>query len=212
MQQPAHLWLKDTMQSLRQSGVRPRLLLHSCCAPCSSAVLELLCTVFEITLRFDNPNIATAGEFEHRAAELSRLVREMPLASPVRLEVIPYDPATFLAIARGLEAEPEGGERCTACYRLRLERTARQAAAEHFDWFATTLSVSPYKHADRLNAIGEELGRRYGVPYLYADFKKNNGYKRSCELSRQYGLYRQSYCGCAYSRAEAIRAGRAVEE
>ena len=136
----------------------------------------------------------------------------MPLASPVRLEVIPYDPAPFLAIARGLEAEPEGGERCTACYRLRLERTARQAAAEHFDWFATTLSVSPYKHADRLNAIGEELGRCYGVPYLYADFKKNNGYKRSCELSRQYGLYRQSYCGCAYSRAEAIRAGRAVEE
>lgn len=207
---PAHLWLKDTLDELSRSGRVPRLLLHSCCAPCSSAVLERLAAYFEITVWYDNPNLSPQSEFEHRASEQARLLREMPLPRSVALRVAPYDPAPFSELARGHEEEPEGGERCYACYRLRLRRTAELAAAEGFDYFGTTLSVSPYKHADWLNRIGEELSAEYGVPFLYADFKKNDGYKRSCALSAEYALYRQSYCGCAFSRAAAVREGRLV--
>lgn len=202
---PAHLEMEQILSDLRQSGSTPRLLLHSCCAPCSSAVLEQLAQVFEITVLYDNPNIAPTEEYERRAAEQARLLREMPLPREVKLEIAPYDPAPFLELAKGHEDEPEGGERCRACYALRLSRAAAYAKEHGFDWFTTTLSVSPYKHADWLNEIGAALSAQVGVPYLCADFKKRDGYKRSCALSAQYGLYRQDYCGCAFSRAAALR-------
>ena len=134
-----------------------------------------------------------------------RLTQEMPLAAPVTCRIEDYDPASFIAISKGLENEPEGGERCTACYRLRLTETAKIAAAEGYDYFTTSLSISPLKDAVRLNTIGAELAEEYGVPYLYSDFKKREGYKRSIQLSAEYDLYRQDYCGCAFSKAEAER-------
>lgn len=184
-------------------GETPRLLLHSCCAPCSSYVLEYLSRYFAITVLYYNPNISPTPEFEHRAAEQIRLIKEMPLLNPVECVVGRYDPTEFTAIAKGHENDPEGGERCTACYRLRLEETAKIAREGGFDYFTTTLSISPLKDAQRLNSIGGELAERYGVPYLFSDFKKREGYKRSIQLSADYGLYRQDYCGCAYSKRDA---------
>lgn len=181
---------------------RPRLLLHACCAPCSSYVLEYLASLFDITLFFYNPNISPAEEYEFRRAELQRLVGDMGLADSVRVLYGRYDPEEFLRVARGKEELPEGGARCYACYRLRLEECGRVAAEGGFDFFTTTLSISPYKNAQWLNEIGKEVSARTGVPYLHSDFKKRNGYKRSCELSAQYGLYRQDYCGCVYSKRE----------
>ncbi len=190
---------------IQREGRRPRLLLHSCCAPCSSAVLERLTPVFDIAVFFYNPNIAPEAEFQHRVAEQRRLIDGMPKDG--RIELIPgeYDDAAFYAAAKGLEDVPEGGERCTRCFRLRLGRTAKLAAEQGFDYFTTTLSISPLKDAQRLNAIGAELSSRFGVPYLFSDFKKKNGYRRSCELSAEYGLYRQDYCGCVFSRRERDR-------
>ncbi|MBQ1554645.1 MAG: epoxyqueuosine reductase QueH [Clostridia bacterium] len=184
-------------------GKTPRLLLHSCCAPCSSYVLEYLTNYFDITVLYYNPNITPAAEYDKRVAELKRLIAEAPYPHPVRLMEGRYDSSEFFAIAKGLEDLPEGGERCFRCYTLRLEESARMAAEGHYDYFTTTLSVSPYKNADKLNAIGRKLSEQYGVSYLYSDFKKKNGYKRSIELSAQYGLYRQDYCGCVYSKIAA---------
>lgn len=181
----------------------PRLLLHVCCAPCSSYVLEYLSRYFDITLCFYNPNISPKEEYDYRATELIRLANEMPLPRPVSYRIEAYDHSSFWDIAKGLEKEPEGGARCTACYRLRLTQTAKIAAQEGYDYFTTTLSISPLKDAVRLNTIGGELSNEYGVPYLYSDFKKREGYKRSIQLSSQYDLYRQDYCGCAFSKAEA---------
>lgn len=181
----------------------PRLLLHSCCAPCSSYVLEYLSRYFRITVLYYNPNISPASEFEHRFEEQRRLIAEMPLCHPAKCVMGRYDPAEFATISKGHEADPEGGERCTACFRLRLEETARMAKEGGFDYFTTTLSISPLKDAQRLNRIGGELAERYGVPYLYSDFKKREGYKRSIQLSAEYGLYRQDYCGCAFSKRDA---------
>lgn len=185
-------------------GRVPRLLLHVCCAPCSSAVLSVLCGHFDVTCFDYNPNISPKEEFDKRAKELSRLIDEMPLpgARP-RVLVGAYDAPVFEALAQGLENLPEGGERCFRCYRLRLEETARRARDEGFDYFTTTLSVSPYKNAAKLNELGGELAARYGVPYLFSDFKKCDGYLRSIRLSKQYGLYRQNYCGCVYSKRQA---------
>lgn len=197
------LKLDKELDRLSSEGCRPRLLLHVCCAPCSSYVLEYLCHYFDITACFYNPNISPKSEYDYRAEELVRLTKEMPLSSPVTCRIEEYDPSAFLSIAKGLEAEPEGGERCTACYRLRLTETAKIAAAEKYDYFTTTLSISPLKDAARLNTIGGELAQEYGVPYLYSDFKKREGYKRSIALSTEYHLYRQDYCGCAFSKAEA---------
>ena len=180
----------------------PRLLLHSCCAPCSSYVLETLANVFAITVLYDNPNIAPKAEFDYRAQEQARLIAALPTRHPVNLVVADYRPEAFSAVAKGLEREPEGGARCEKCYRLRMEHAAAMAKQEGYDYFTTTLSISPLKKAETLNRIGEALSAQYGVPYLYADFKKKNGYLRSCELSREYGLYRQDYCGCIYSRRE----------
>ena len=192
--------MERELARIAESGRRPRLLLHCCCAPCSSYVLERLNSIFEIAVFFYNPNIYPQAEFEKRVEEQRRLVAEMPHEG--RIEVIrgDYDPDAFLRMCRGHEEDPEGGERCTRCFRLRLSETAKLAALRGDDYFTTTLSISPLKDAQRLNAIGSKCARNFGVPYLFSDFKKKNGYKRSCELSAQYGLYRQDYCGCIFSQ------------
>ena len=182
---------------------RPTLLLHSCCAPCSSYCLEYLSRYFDITVLYYDPNISPEAEFRKRAEEEARFIREFPPAAGVRLVIDRYDPERFYAAVRGLEDLPEGGERCFKCYRLRLEETAKTAQKDGFDYFTTTLSISPHKNAQVLNQIGLELEESYSVKYLCSDFKKKNGYKRSCELSEIYGLYRQNYCGCIYSKLEA---------
>ena len=186
-------------------GEAPTLLLHACCAPCSSAVLAYLADYFDISLLFYNPNIAPQAEYGKRLQELERLVGEMPLGHPPRLVPCPYDAPAFDRAAAGLEGEPEGGARCLACYRLRLEEAAKTARRLGLDYFTTTLSISPLKNAQALNRMGEELGEKYGVRHLPADFKKQEGYKRSVELSRTYGLYRQDYGGCRYSKAQRER-------
>ena len=180
----------------------PRLLLHSCCAPCSSYVLEYLSDYFEITVFYYNPNISPAEEYEKRAAEQQHLIERLPAKHPIHLVVGAYEPERFYAVSKGLETVPEGGERCFQCYRLRLEEAAKMAAEGGFDYFATTLTISPLKNAQKLNEIGEELSGIYKVEHLPSDFKKKNGYKRSVELSAEYGLYRQNYCGCVFSKRE----------
>lgn len=194
------LEMEKELKRIQREGRRPRLLLHSCCAPCSSAVLERLTEAFDITVFFYNPNIAPEEEFVHRVEEQGRLIAEMPHQGKIELICGEYDDAAFYALAKGLEDVPEGGERCMRCFRLRLGKTAQMAREGGFDYFTTTLSISPLKDAQRLNAIGAELAAQFGVPYLFSDFKKKNGYKRSCELSAEYGLYRQDYCGCVYSQ------------
>lgn len=183
----------------------PTLLLHSCCAPCSSYCLEYLSQYFSITVLYYNPNISPAEEFRKRAEEQRRLVSEMPFKNPVSVVIDDYDPQEFYSAVKGLEHIPEGGERCFACYRLRLERAAKYAAENGFEYFCSTLSISPLKNCEKLNETGETLSEIYSVKHLPSDFKKRNGYKRSIELSREYGLYRQNYCGCAFSKAEAMQ-------
>lgn len=184
----------------REAGRRPRLLLHCCCAPCSSYVLEYLLPFFEIDLFFYNPNIDTAAEFDLRREELWRLADALGATG---LRIAPdYRPEAFLQAAKGLEDAPEGGPRCRQCFALRLGRTAEAAAAGGYDYFATTLTISPLKNAPLLNTIGEELAARYGVAWLPSDFKKKEGYKRSIQLSAQYDLYRQDYCGCGFSKQQ----------
>ena len=192
---------RELAEIARREG-RPRLLLHSCCAPCSSAVLERLTDWFDLTVFYYNPNIAPEEEFLRRAEEQRRLIAELPHAHEIQFRCGEYESEAFEALARGLEDMPEGGERCMRCFRLRLGKTAALAAREGFDYFTTTLSISPLKDAQRLNAIGGELAEQFGVAYLFSDFKKKNGYKRSCELSVQYELYRQDYCGCRFSQME----------
>ena len=182
---------------------KPTLLLHSCCAPCSSYVLECLSNIFKITILFYNPNISPISEFEKRYSELLRLINEMPNCKDVSVVDIGYGNSEFMHIAKGLEDAPEGGERCFKCYELRMNAAASYAKQHKFDYFTTTLSISPHKNSDKLNEIGKKLEEKYKISYLYADFKKKNGYKRSIELSRQYNLYRQNYCGCIYSKKQA---------
>lgn len=188
---------------------RPSLLLHACCAPCSSYVLEYLSEYFDITLYFYNPNISPREENDYRQEELLRLVGDMGLSDKVKVIMGEYEPEKFYTVAAGLEALPEGGARCAKCYELRLAETARKAAEGGYDYFTTTLSISPYKNAEWLNSIGVAQGMEYGVKYLVSDFKKRNGYKRSCELSAEYGLYRQDYCGCEFSKRDTGDAGDA---
>ena len=195
---------EQTVEEVRRSGERPRLLLHACCAPCSSHCLEVLAECFEITVFFYNPNISPEAEFSFRLSELNRFLADAAY-SDVAVLAPPYDPAPFLELARGLESLPEGGERCRRCYELRLRRTAEAAKEGGFDLFTTTLSISPYKNAEWLNEIGASLSDETGVPWLFSDFKKKNGYQRSIELSKEFCLYRQDYCGCAFSRAERDR-------
>lgn len=192
--------LEKLLVKLEKEGRTPRLLLHSCCAPCSSYVLEYLSKHFEITVFYYNPNIFPESEYIKRILEQQTLIGEMKY--PVSFIAGNYDKEKFYEMAKGLEHLKEGKERCFKCYALRLEETARLAREGEFDYFTTTLSISPMKNADKLNEIGTMLGRKYGVEYLQSDFKKKNGYKRSIELSKEYDLYRQDYCGCVYSMQE----------
>ena len=196
--------LDEIIEQQQARGEVPRLLLHACCAPCSSYCLEYLSQYFSITLFYFNPNISPAAEYAHRVAEAKRLVASLPVKHPVSFLEGTYDPQTFFDAVKGLEQEPEGGKRCDVCFRLRLQEAARQAKEGGFDYFTTTLSISPLKDADKLNQIGEEVAAAYGVPHLPSNFKKKNGYKRSIELSKEYDLYRQNYCGCVFSKAAQV--------
>ena len=194
---------RELDQLLAQLTTVPRLLLHSCCAPCSSSVLEYLRRYFEITVFYYNPNISMEAEYQKRVEEQKRLINaynQLPDSGyPIAVIEGDYEPEVFYVAAKGLEQCPEGGERCFACYELRLGKTAALAKKQAYDYFATTLTISPLKNAAKLNEIGERLAERYQISWLPSDFKKKNGYKRSIELSAEYGLYRQNYCGCVYS-------------
>lgn len=194
------------------NGRRPSLLLHSCCGPCSTYVLEYLSRFFDITVFYYNPNIYPADEFFKRVDEQKRLIAAMFPDGSVGFSEGAFDDCNFYETVKGLENVPEGGERCFKCYRLRLEETAQKAAEGGFEYFTTTLSISPHKNAQALNDIGGETAEKYGVKYLFSDFKKKNGYKRSCELSAQYGIYRQDYCGCIFSKRETEQRRAAKNE
>jgi len=199
MQTNYQLLLDNELKKIQEQGVKQTLLLHVCCAPCSSYVLEYLHKYFKITVYYYNPNISPEDEYFKRAQEVKRLCRDMKL-DDVSVIVENYDPASFYDLASGLENEPERGKRCVKCYRLRLEASAIYAKAHSFDYFTTTLTISPLKNAQMLNEIGAEMSQKYSVNYLFSDFKKREGYKRSIELSRIYNLYRQDFCGCEFSK------------
>ena len=186
-----------------------RLFLHSCCAPCSSYCLEYLKKYFDVTVFYYNPNISFGEEYRHRVEELKRLVEELNEdaagGNPIELEEGPYEPERFFEAVKGMEDCPEGGERCFVCYELRLREAAKRAAEGGYDFFTTTLTISPLKNAQKLNEIGQRLGEEYGVACLPSDFKKKGGYQRSIELSREHDLYRQDYCGCVFSKKERER-------
>ena len=186
----------------QKKGKVPTLLLQACCAPCSSAVLERISDFFEVTILYYNPNISDSMEYEKRMREVEKFISKLKTNYPIRVLSGRYEPKEFFSAISGYEHLGEGSKRCFCCYRLRLEETARVAKEGSFDYFGTTLSISPYKNSQVLNEIGKELETKYNVSYLYADFKKKNGYKRSIELSKKYGLYRQDYCGCVYSKKE----------
>ena len=197
---------KELEKLLKQLGEEqrvPSLMIHSCCAPCSSYVLEYLSEYFMITIFYYNPNIYPESEYTKRILEQQKLIRDMKFRYPVSFLAGKYDKEKFYEMAAGMEDLKEGGARCMKCYELRLTETARQAVAGEFDYFTTTLSISPMKNAQKLNEIGVRVGEEYGVKYLVSDFKKKNGYKRSIELSKEYGLYRQDYCGCEFSMRQA---------
>lgn len=195
----------ETERIIKSLDHAPTLLLHACCAPCSSYVLEYLTEFFNVTVYFYNPNITEDSEYEKRKNELKRLIKEKPFRYPVKMIDGDYSPEVFFNMSKGLEDCLEGGERCFLCYEQRMRSTAQLAKKLNFEFFCTTLSVSPHKNAAKLNEIGASLSDEFGVPYLFSDFKKRGGYKRSIELSKQYGLYRQNYCGCIYSRIQAER-------
>ncbi len=203
MKRNRQIELDGILADLKSTGERPSLLLHCCCAPCSSYVLEYLSPFFDITAWFYNPNIDGKEEAEKRREELKRLIKETDPQGKIRFEEGGYDPKDFLAAVRGHEEDPEGGERCGICFALRLQNAARYAAEHGYDFVTTTLTISPLKNADRINEIGEAAAGEAGVRWLPSDFKKKDGYKRSIELSREYGLYRQNYCGCRFSKKAA---------
>ena len=184
----------------QKEGVVPSLLLHSCCAPCSSYCLQYLSEYFSITLLYYNPNIYPEEEYFKRVEEQKRLIEEMDFKNPVSFIEGSFDPKEFYNAVKGLENIKEGGERCFRCYELRLREAAEYAGKGDFDYFTTTLSISPLKNAQKINEIGEKLAAEYGVKHLPSDFKKKEGYKKSTLLSKEYGLYRQDYCGCIFSR------------
>ena len=189
---------------LQKEGKVPRLLLHSCCAPCSSNCIEVLSKYFMVTVFSYNPNISSDEEYKKRVAEQIRFIKEFDTPNKVEFIEGDYEPDVFFKEVKGLEKEPEGGKRCFKCYELRLRKTAELAKAEAYDYFTTTLTISPLKNSVKLNETGLKLQEEYGVNYLLSDFKKQEGYKRSIELSKEYGLYRQNYCGCVYSRQQIL--------
>ena len=196
--------LDKELEKLKDLKVKPKLLLHVCCAPCSSYVLEYLKDYFQITVFYYNPNISSFEEYKKRLNEEKRFVKDYPFKEEITIVDGDYDNDKFEELIKGLENEKEGGARCFKCYRLRLMESAKYARDNNFDYFTTTLTISPYKNANKLNEIGNDLENIYGVKYLYSDFKKKNGYKRSIELSHEYNLYRQDYCGCIYSERNKI--------
>ena len=199
---------KYHMVGEEQTTQPPTLFLHSCCAPCSSYCLEYLCKYFSITVFYYNPNISMEEEYRKRVAEQKRLIDSYnrdQKGYPITVVEGDYEPKLFFDMAKGYEDCPEGGERCFKCFDLRLRRTAEEAKAGNYDYFATTLTISPLKNAEKINEIGQQLASEYGVDWLPSDFKKKNGYKRSIELSAEYELYRHDYCGCAFSKAERER-------
>ena len=194
--------LDHIIERLVEQQLRPKLLIHSCCAPCSSYVLEYLSQYFEITIFYFNPNIYPEEEYSRRVEEQKQLIQAMPLTSKITFRQGEYQPLDYYQAIKGLEKEPEGGDRCFVCYELRLREAAMSAKEGGYDYFTTTLSISPHKKSEKLNEIGSKLAAEYGVVYLPSDFKKKNGYKRSIELSKEYNLYRQDYCGCVFSMRE----------
>lgn len=192
--------LEKTINEIKSENKRPRLLLHSCCAPCSSYVLEYLNEIFDITIYFYNPNIFPEAEYISRFDEQKRFINEFIKEKNIDLINGDFDKDKFYEAVKGLESQPEGGERCLKCFELRLLKTAEYAKKNSFDFFTTTLTISPHKNAEAINTIGEDIGNQHGVKYLLSDFKKNEGYKRSIQLSNDYNLYRQDYCGCVYSK------------
>ncbi len=199
------LILDKTIEKITSENNVPTLLIHSCCAPCSSYVLEYLSEYFAITVLYYNPNIFPAEEYEYRISEQKRLIESMNFKNPVKFISTDYTPDDFYSVVRGMENEPEGGIRCTECFKVRLSYVANIAKTNHFDYFTTTLSISPLKNSALLNELGCKIGEEYGIKYLESDFKKKNGYRRSVELSKEYELYRQDYCGCVYSKMERER-------
>lgn len=199
------IMMDEELNRIKQLKQKPTLLLHACCAPCSSYVLEYLSSYFDITILYYNPNIFPEDEFTKRYNELDKLIKEMNLDKSVKLVEVGYRNEDFENAIDGLRDAKEGGSRCYKCYLLRLNESAIYAKNHNFSYFTTTLSISPYKNAKWLNEIGRDLEDKYNVKYLYADFKKKNGYKRSIELSHIYNLYRQDYCGCIYSKKDVKR-------
>ncbi len=197
--------LDKILESIKQDNKQKKLALHVCCAPCSSYCLTYLTEYFDITCIYYNPNISPKEEFDKRYDELLRFSNEMKKINNIEVKEGTYDNDRFNELIRGLEDLPEGGKRCHLCYRMRLEYTAKYAKDNGFDFFTTTLSLSPYKDAEVLNRIGKELSDKYDIAYLYSDFKKKNGYKRSIELSKEYNLYRQDFCGCIYSHRHDLK-------
>lgn len=199
--------LDKILENIKKDNVRPKLLVHSCCAPCSSYVLEYLNDYFDITVLYYNPNISPKEEYKKRKAEQIRFINEKfsddNANNKVSFMDCDYESEKYAEIVKGLEKEPEGGMRCVECFSLRLDKTAELAKLYGFDYFVTTLSISPLKNAQLINRIGSEISEKYGVSYLPSDFKKREGYKRSIELSKKYGLYRQNFCGCVYSKIQA---------
>ena len=195
------LELEKTLKEIK--GTKPKLLLHVCCAPCSSYVLTYLCDYFDITILYYNPNISPFEEYEKRLNEAKRLIKELNKDN-IHIMECEYENEEFMNIAKGLEDAPEGGIRCRKCYKLRIEKAAKYAKKNNFDYFTTTLTISPLKNSQVLNQIGKELEEKYNIKYLYSDFKKKEGYKTSILLSKKYNLYRQNYCGCKYSKPKIV--------
>lgn len=197
------LELDKIIEQITKEGRVPTLLMHSCCAPCSSYCLSYLAEFFKITIFYYNPNISPREEYEKRVQEQIRLIQELPVKYSISFAEGRYDPQRFYDMAKGLEETPEGGARCFQCYEMRQREAAIYAKEHGFDYFTTTLSVSPHKNAQKLNEIGQQLAKEYQIPYLVSDFKKKGGYLKSIELSREYDLYRQNYCGCEFSKRAA---------
>lgn len=194
--------METQIENIKKELKKPQLLLHSCCAPCSTAVLEQLLPYFKITIYYYNPNTYPEKEYENRLIELKSYIEALNLQDEIEIIEPNYDSNEFYKIASGLEKELEGKGRCFECYKLRLEHTAQKAVAMKMDYYTTVLSISPHKNSKWINELGNKLGEKYGIEFLYADFKKKNGFKRSIEISKKYDLYRQDYCGCIYSMSK----------
>ena len=199
--------LEEEIELVKEKGIRPKLLIHACCGPCSSYVIEYLNKYFDITIYYYNPNIYPTVEFLRRYDELEKFIKEFNKKNniKIKLNAVDYETKEFYEAIRGLEHMGEKSRRCYNCYKLRMTKAAQYAKENNYDYLTTTLSISPYKNANWINEIGKKLEEKIGIKYLYSDFKKNDGYKRSLELSKEYNLYRQEYCGCVYSKEERER-------